>query len=241
MDRRTFIERVASLNLTRPEQAVALLWFYRQNQLFEERSISELADDLHSEGMGRPNVTELKKGLVRSHKVVAGKRKGTVQVNVKHLEELNRKFGPILNLKTVPATSSVLPADTAKGTRLYIEQMVAQINGSYDYGFYDSCAVLLRRLMESLIIEVFIHNNVADEIKADGKFLGLENLIKKICSRKDFHMSRSASGTMQDMKQLGDTAAHDRIYITQEQDIKDVRQEARKLIHELLVLSGVLK
>lgn len=241
MTREDFIKKVVRLNLTRAGQAIALLWFYREEQLFEERTASELAEDLNIEGLVRPNVTELKKVLTKNRKTVRGKRSNTFKINVRYLDELNETFGSLLKLKEVPVTSSVLPFDLVKGTRFYIEKIVVQINGSYDYGFYDACATLLRRFMESLIIEVFIHNNITDEVRVDRKFVELGSLIKKICEQEDIHLGRGSNKIMLAVKILGDTAAHDRTYITQKQDIDDIKQGARRLIQELLTLSGVIK
>jgi len=44
---------------------------------------------------------------------------------------------------------------------------------------------------------------------------------------------------MQEVKDLGDTAAHDRVYITQQTDIDDMKPSFRRLIEELLLLAGI--
>ncbi len=242
ISRKDFVENIAPLGLSRVGQALALLWFYRQSQTFEERTAEELADDLRDEGLGRPNVTNLRSDLKRSKMTVNGKRSGTFQVNVKYLDELNGTYGSRAEYRDVEITSSILSIESVKGTRRYIEQLVSQINGSYDYGFYDACAVMIRRLMESLIIEVFIYKNKASEIKIEGKiFFDLESLIKKINNNKDIHVGRNTSKFMIAIKELGDTAAHDRTYITQQQDIDDLKINIRKVIQELLFLSGISK
>jgi hypothetical protein len=241
MDRSAFVRAIARLNLTRAGQAIALLWFYRQTQLFEDRTARELADDLRDEGLGRPNVTELHRTLSRDKKTVKGKRQVSFQLNIRYLEELTAAYGQILELKEVKVTSSVLPQDLVNGSRLYIERMFVQINGSYDLGFYDACAVLIRRLLESLIIEIFIKKSIPDEIKAGGVFLGLENLIIKVTGRADIPLGRNSKRTMNAIKLLGDTAAHDRTYITQKADIDDHKQDIRRLIQELLGLAGIVQ
>lgn len=241
MTRAEFIQKIATQDLTRVGQAIALLWFYRKNQIFDERTASELATDLADEGLGKPNVSDLRKGLVKDKKTVKGKRRDTFQINVKFLDELNERFEFIAEKKHIEVSSSVLPQNIASGTRAYLERMAMQINGSYDYEFFDATAVMLRRLMESLIIEVFIHKGIADQIKADKKFWGLDDLIKAIANHKDIHLSKPAEKIMSKIKFLGDTAAHDRTFITQRQDIDDVKIEARKLFQELLSLSGIVK
>ena len=120
--------------------------------------------------------------------------------------------------------------------------MVYQINVAYDYGLYDACAVMVRRLMESLIIEVFIYNKIANEIKINGKFFfDLDGLIKKITNHNKIHLGRNTPKYLIKIKELGDTAAHDRVYITQQPDIDDLKLEIRKVIQELLLLAGIIK
>lgn len=41
----------------------------------------------------------------------------------------------------IEPSDSVLPRELFSGTRGYIEKVVRQINGSFDCGFYDCCAV----------------------------------------------------------------------------------------------------
>ena len=61
---------------------------------------------------------------------------------------------------------------TVRGTRGYIERVANQANGAYQNGWYDACAVMLRRLLETLIIEAFEHHRVDSKIKnSTGDFL----------------------------------------------------------------------
>lgn len=238
-DRKDFAEKLSHIDLTRIEQAIAFLWFYRHTQTFEERTASELAGDLADEGFGRPNVTNLHKDLTKSKQTVKGKRPKTFQLHTKYIKELDAKYGPLLNVKEVKVSPSVLPFEIFQGTRTYLEKIVKQINGSYDYGFYDCCAVQIRRLMESLIIDVFINKQLSNEIKVNGSFLMLDRLISKIASHNQIHLGRNTPKAMENIKKLGDTAAHDRTYITQVQDINDMKSEIRRTIQELLNLAGI--
>ena len=56
---------------------------------------------------------------------------------------------------TIPKNQAIIPHSMVKNTRGYIERVVYQINGSYEKGWFDACAVMMRRLLETLIIEVF--------------------------------------------------------------------------------------
>ena len=41
------------------------------------------------------------------------------------------------------------------GTRGYLERIAYQLNASYDHYLYDCCAVMCRRILETLIIEIY--------------------------------------------------------------------------------------
>lgn len=69
----------------------------------------------------------------------------------------------------------------------------------------------------------------------------LDKLISHITTDKGISLSRNTPKTMRDIKQLGDTAAHDRTYITPQVDIGDLRARYRRLIQELLTKAGITK
>lgn len=239
--RADFAHGLAQKSLSHVERAVALLWYYRHTQEFEERSASALAIDLHDEGFPKPNVTRLASDLRRSAHTARGKRPGTFQIDVRRVAALDEAYLPLLGTKRVKVTGAVLATDTLTGTRGYLEQLAHQINGAYDAGFYDACAVLCRRLMETLAIEVYIHRARHHEIQNNGVFLPLERLLAHIKGDKAVVLGRATPKTMDDIKHLGDTAAHDRTYITTQVDIDDIKVRYRKLITELLVLAGIKK
>ena len=60
----------------------------------------------------------------------------------------------------------IIPFVLVRGTRrTYLERITHQINITYTNGCYDACAVMIRRLIETLIIEVFEQYQISDKIK----------------------------------------------------------------------------
>lgn len=239
LTRAQFAKAIARLELSHTQRAVALLWFYRHSQQYEERSASELASDLHDEGFPKPNVTRLAAELRKSRDTAQGKRPGTFQIDLRRVAILEEEFLPLLGQKQIEVSEAILPKDLVIGTRSYIEQLAHQINGTYDYRFFDACAVLCRRLMESLIIDIYLHLGRQAEIQQDGHFIPLERLLAHIKGNRALALSRGTPKTMEEIKQLGDTAAHDRTYITTQQDIDDVKLRYRKMIADLLALARI--
>ena len=237
--RTEFAKELAKLSLTHVRRAIALLWYYRKTQEFEERTPLELSADLHELGFPKPNITQFTTSLRKSRYTIKGKRKGTFQVDLRKLVELDGQYNELLEVKEVEVTDSVLPSDCVSGTRAYLEKLVHQINGTYDFGFFDACTILCRRLMESLIVEIYIKEGRHSEIQNNGIFFMLDRLISTIRADKSIVLGRKAPKTMEDVKQAGDTAAHDRIYITKQIDIDDFKSGYRRLIEELLNLAGI--
>lgn len=239
--REAFCRALATLELSHCERGIALLWFYRQTQQFEERTAADLADDLRDEGFPRPNPTRLHRELARSRFTIRGRRSKTFQLDLRRMADLDGRYLHLLGVVEVKVEGAVLPPEWFRGTRFYLEKLCHQINGAYEYGFYDASAVLSRRLMESLIIDVYVHKGIHHEIKPGGTFLMLDGLITHIRNHKSIVLSRTAPKSMEAIKQLGDTAAHDRTYITQAKDLDDAKASYRRLIQELLTLAGMME
>lgn len=237
--RAEFCRQIADLDLTHNQRAIALLWYYRQAQEYEERTASELANDLHDEGFPKPNVTRLNGELARSPFTTRGSRRGTFQIDVRRLAELERDYGPLVDMKVIPLSDAIIPTEWITGSRPYLEKLVQEINACYDYGFYDACAVLSRRLMESLLIEIYIHQKRHQDIQQSGTFIQLSLLVSHFLNDAAIPKSRTLRSTAPRIKDLGDTAAHDRTYITRQSDIDTLRREYTIMISELLNLSGV--
>ena len=235
--RAEFARSLAGMKLAHAERAVAFLWYYRAAQLYDDRTASELAADLREESFPTPNVTLLAKALAHSRDTVRGRRQGSFQINLCRLDKLNQTYEPLLGAQQVTVVGAVIPPDFVKGTRVHLEQLVRQVNGTYECGFFDACAVLCRRLMETLVLEVYIVQKRAAEVQSAGKFLPLEKLLAHVTADKALNLNRNSPGTMAEVKMLGDTAAHDRTYITSLQDIDDIKLKFRKVVSELLTLA----
>lgn len=240
--RSEFAKRLAKLNLGPTDRAIAFLWFYRESQEYEERTASELAADMHEEGFPRANITRLYNDLRRSRYTVKGSRDHSFQIAVGKLPDLQDAYGELAAVNKVNVQDSVLPAEWFIGTRPFLERVTHQINGTYQFGFYDACATLCRRLMESLIIEIYVQLRRAPEIRRDNAFFMLDALINKISNDTTLTLSRNSPDTMTEVKSIGDTAAHDRNYITEQLDLSDgFLLRYRRLIRELMGMAGIAR
>jgi hypothetical protein len=141
----------------------------------------------------------------------------------------------------VKPSDSVLPRELFTDTRGYIERVVTQINGSYDCGFYDCCAVMCRRLGETLIIETYESQGRVSDIKgSDDNFLMLSGLLGVLNKDKSIHLGRNAKRGLEGLKDLGDKSAHNRRFNARQPDIDGIKSDLRTAAEELLHLAKLV-
>jgi hypothetical protein len=137
-------------------------------------------------------------------------------------------------------TQSVIIISTVRGTRGYIERVANQVNGALGNGWYDACAVMLRRLLETLIIEAFEHHHVDAKIKnSTGDFLYLRDLIEKCLAEPMWNLSRNCKQAMPRLKDVGDKSAHSRRFNAHRGDIQPLIGDIRTVVQELVYLAGL--
>lgn len=67
----------------------------------------------------------------------------------------------------------------------------------------------------------------------------LEKIINYVRLDNRLVLGRNTPKTMNEVKLLGDTAAHDRTYITHQTDIDDIKPKLRRVVQEFLSAAGV--
>lgn len=139
-----------------------------------------------------------------------------------------------------PRSQLVLPHELVRKTRGYIERIVYQINGCYENGWYDSCAVMMRRLIETLIIEVYEHHGIAYKIQYSSRdFFYLKDLIKCIINEKSWNLGRKSKKSFQELKDIGDLSSHSRRFIAHREDIDKITSDFRTVAQELIYLANL--
>jgi hypothetical protein len=127
-----------------------------------------------------------------------------------------------------------------RGTRGYIERVANQIKEAYENGWYDACAVMLRRLVETLIIEAFETHTIAAKIQNEnGDFLYLRDLIDKTLEETAWNPGRNVKQALPKLKDIGDKSAHSRRYIAQRGDIQPLLTDIRPVVQELLYIASL--
>lgn len=132
----------------------------------------------------------------------------------------------------------VVPMAIVGGTRDYIEIVTRQVNETYRAECYDACAVMIRRLVETLIIEVYEAHGIADQIQdpATNGYVPLKKLIDKVKAESAWVLGRNVKTALSDLKDVGDWSAHGRRLYALREDIDRLRPHVRVVAQELVSL-----
>jgi len=137
-------------------------------------------------------------------------------------------------------SEQVIPFSIIRGTRGYLERVTNQVNGSYEHGWFDACAVMIRRLVETLIVETFEHHGIASKIQdSNGDFLPLKDLVNFTQSETAWNLARNTKKALPRLKSVGDLSAHSRRYVAHRHDIDKVIDDLRVVVQELVYLAGL--
>jgi len=110
-----------------------------------------------------------------------------------------------------------------------------QVEGCYAYEFRDAALVMLRKLVESLIVQGYVKAQRAAEIKdSSGEYLTFGALVGKAKSGELFRLSRESKSSLDEVKKLGDSAAHDPCFHARKSDLEGLKSGARILVENLL-------
>lgn len=131
-----------------------------------------------------------------------------------------------------------LPQDVWVGTRNYIEIVAKQINQCYKHHIFDGAAVLIRRMIETLLIECYEKLEIEEYIKRNGDYLMLAGIIKDCFDHDRLSMlGRDAKKYLRKGKLMGDRSAHNRRYNAIKADLDSIRDDFRLCVNELIELA----
>lgn len=139
--------------------------------------------------------------------------------------------------------SGVFPLVKLEQTgRGYLLSIGRQANGCYTQGWYDGCAVMMRRLLESSMIEAFEAKKLDAKIKDSntGDFFQLTALVKASLAETGWNLPRNVRKEIQYLRDLGHRSAHNRYYLATKPDIDKYAGVYREAVEAFLHLAGLL-
>lgn len=133
-------------------------------------------------------------------------------------------------------SSELFPIELLDNTRDYLKKISIQAICCYDNGLYDAALVMIRKLIESLIIELFEKHQISDKIKNSrtNNFYFLSDLIDALIKESKWNLSRNVQTSLPKIKLKGDLSAHNRFFLAKKQDLDNIKFDIRITIEELV-------
>lgn len=102
---------------------------------------------------------------------------------------------------------------------------------------YDAVLVMMRKLIETLIIECFERYGIDGNIKDNnGQFFFLSDLIPRFVVADKWNVSRNLEAYIKKVKKYGDLSAHNRRFLAKKSDMNEFRFELRQVVQEIIMI-----
>ena len=135
-----------------------------------------------------------------------------------------------------PLSSDLIDISIFEYAPYYLIEIAKEMIHTYDSGYYNATLVLMRKLIETMIVECYERYGIDAEIKdATGTFYELSGLIPKYLSSNKWNVSRNINKSMESVKKFGDLSAHNRRFLAKKSDIDSFRFELRQALQEILL------
>jgi hypothetical protein len=238
VDSSQFAKRLIEARRPEVDVAVGILWHTDRELEGTALSARAIAEIVHSAGGAMPNVSRLR-GRLESDKRCIKARNGDFQISGRSRAELTNHYREFAGPMRPENSGSVLAVEPFAHSRKYIKNVLHQINASYDHALFDCCAVMCRRLFETLIIDAFDHQGHLNLIKdGNGEILMLSGLIGVLNGQTAFRVGRQTKQAAMKLKSIGDWSAHNRTFMAQRSHIDGIAHDLSVASMDLLHLAG---
>lgn len=134
-------------------------------------------------------------------------------------------------------SDGLFPVSIFDNTRGYLVAFATEAASCYDYNLYNSCFFMLRKLFETLIIELFERNGLEAKIKnGSGGYLFLSDLIRIMMSEKTWHFTKIVREEIPKIKKLADSSVHSKRFSAKKSDIDNIKTDLRIIFQEFIGL-----
>jgi hypothetical protein len=216
------------------DRFVALLWWHHHHNKGVSIEFDQLCNESHNAGYPAIDKSRERRKLIKDSRTSTQDRGKAFKLQLRAVKDLDGQYLHLIENKPLPKSNTLFALYDFNDTRGYIEKVVQQINVSYDSQLYDCCAVMIRRLLETLIIEIYEGAGRADEIKnSDGHFMMFSGLLSYLEADKKINLGRNTIFGLVDFKKIADSSAHNRRFNASKKNIDDKIDGVKLAVVEL--------
>lgn len=234
---KTYIKK-SELEKRKELDKVSYIAYYISKTGNNEFQVNEINQILNDNGFYISNLSRIKRQIKESKMYRCTKKDFYSLTNygiksLKHLDE-------ILDIDDIEeCENELLETSLFCGHAYYLDKLILQANKCYEEKCYDACATMLRRILEILLIKSYEHFGIEQAIKdSNGNYFLLEGICNEAINNTTLNLSRKKN-KLNEMRDLGNYAAHRITYNTTKRDIDNLKTDLRVLLEELLYKSGL--
>jgi len=235
-----FVEKVSDFrSLNDPSKIRYFAWYVHRAKDRDRVNTADIRGCYDALHLNRPNISvNLARLNEKSPRVLLKDSRGFyLEGGIRN--SIDEEYLSLVQEPAVDVGDHLLPDQIILGTKPYLEKLAWEINGCYQYQFYDGCAVMMRRLIESLLIEAFVKAGHVQSIRKDNEFMMLAGIINVAKTGNCIMLARGSDDILEAIKYAGDRAAHSRTYVSVPNDVSDLIPRFRTIVAELLNLAGI--
>lgn len=207
--------------------------FHCDNDGVKPKDITECFELLNS--IPYSNISSyLNKSALRGKNQKFIKKNGLYKIESSYCSLLKQNIE--IDLIPIPS-NNLFPLNIFENTRGYLVEFANEASCCYDYGLYNSCFFMLRKLLETLVIELFESRKLEAQIKnGSGGYFFLSDLITKMAGEKSWHLTKIVKEDILKIKKLADSSVHSKRFSAKKTDIDNLKTEIRIILQELVNL-----
>ncbi len=231
-----YINRIEGFLSLKSSEQIPYLGYYLTNYQNKESFTAKSIEDCFISLQLPPysNISAYLSKEKKSKHMIAH-RNGGYRLTKSVEADISSRIGEV---KVNEPSDNYFPLELLDGTRSYLIKTARQAILCYDYQLYDACLVMTRRLVETLIIEVFERYDIKDRIKdAKGNYFFCSDLIDSLMAEKSlWTIGRNSIKALPDIKAKGDLSAHNRRFNATKSDVDSIKSGLRIVVEELVHL-----
>jgi len=132
-------------------------------------------------------------------------------------------------------SNSLFPQSIFENTRSYLVVYAREASCCYDIGLYNPCLFVLRKITETLIIELFESKRIENKIKnGNGDYFQLSDLIRSVTNEPSWKLTKIVKENLSKIKLLADSSVHSKRFSAHKSDIDEIKTNVRIAFEELI-------
>lgn len=132
-------------------------------------------------------------------------------------------------------SNTLFPLTIFDNTRGYLLDFAKEASCCYDFGLFSSCLFMIRKITETLIIELYESKSIQAKIKnPKGDYLQLSDLIAAVTNEPTWKLTKIVKENLPKIKLLADSSVHSKRFSAKQPDIDGLKTNVRITFEELI-------